>query len=99
MKNPGLNRVDLYPHGRIWTIEKELTRALDRHLAAADGSAPSRTLAESILIRSLLCPGKRIRPRLSLAYFSAPGSWGFLFRCRASGRARHRDDSLLYADP
>jgi len=46
-------------------LEAAIRDALDRHLKRADGETPPN-LAESIRY-SLLAPGKRIRPRLSLA--------------------------------
>ena len=46
-------------------LEAALARALERHFHGADGDTPAN-LADSIRY-SLLAPGKRIRPRLSLA--------------------------------
>lgn len=46
-------------------LERALAQALDRHLNDRDGQTPAN-LAESIRY-SLLAPGKRIRPRLTLA--------------------------------
>jgi geranylgeranyl diphosphate synthase type II len=46
-------------------LDRELAAALERHLKARDGAAPGR-LADSVRY-SLLGPGKRIRPRLTLA--------------------------------